>query len=156
MDFKDIPTWAWGAGAIVIVLALLQRSSAGQQATVTTVGPVANPNAQADVAARTAGFDKLVGFATDTAQLDVTRETTLAQIGAQTATAQAATAAQVRIATINAGTESQRIAAAQQTSNTQTASQLAAQRSANKTSTWNTVIGTVGSVIGGALKIFGL
>lgn len=156
MDLKDIPTWAWGAGAIVIVLALLQRNNATQQPTVTTVGPVANPNEQTDVAARTAGFDKLVGFATDTAQLDVTKQTTLAQINAQTTTALAATAAQTNIAQINAQTESQRIAAAEATSNTQTASQLAASRSANKTSTWNTVIGTAGKIIGGALKIFGL
>jgi hypothetical protein len=163
MDLEKVPVWAWGAGAVVVVLALLQRNgSANAAPTVTTVGPVDNPYAEANLQARVAGFDKLVGFAGDIVdqntaltQISAARDTTLASINAQTQQARDATAASVRTAEIQAGTESERIAAASKVSAQQSSDALAANRSNNKTSTVGKIIDVGTSIVKGIGKIFG-
>lgn len=158
MDLEKIPTWAWGVGGAVALLALLQSRNSGSTPTVTTVGPVANANASATLDARVQGFDKLTGFASDL----VGQETTLAQtqsaqtvaiagINAQTAAAQLQANTQATTAQITADTERARIAAAQQTANTQGANQLAATRSQAKASTFSSVVSTIGNVVSGVL-----
>jgi multidrug efflux pump subunit AcrA (membrane-fusion protein) len=162
MDLEKVPVWVWGAGAVVVVLALLQRNSSASQPTVTNVGPADNPYAEANLQARVAGFDKLVGFAGDVvdqgtalAQIDASRTTTLATISAQTAQAKDATAASVRTAEINADTERQRIAAAAKATAQQSSDALAANRSNNKTSTLGTIVNGVTGLVKGIGKIFG-
>ena len=153
MELDKIPTWAWAAGGAVVVLALVQsRSSGGSGATVTTVGPVPNANASADLAARVAGFDKLTGFATNVVSTDAALAQTTAQLNAQTI----ATTLQARnaldVAQINAQTETARIAAAQQASATQGANTLAASRSQTKGNVITGIVQTVGSVVGSLFK----
>lgn len=149
MDFDKIPVWAYGAGAVVIALALVHRSSGAAGATVTTVGPVANPNDAANLQARVSGFNTITGFAGKL----VDQGTTFAQLNAGVTTAGIQAGSSATVAQINAETERARIAAAQSTAATQTASQLAAVRANGKNGVINNIVGTVGKVIGSIFKL---
>lgn len=159
MDLSKVPLWAWGVGGAVALIALVQSHSSGSGATVTTVGPVANPNASADLSARVTGFNALTGFATGLvnqqttlAQTAASEQVSLAGLAAQTAQATTQANSQATIANINAQTEQARIAAAQTAAATQGANQLAATRSQAKSNTFDNIVRTAGSVIGTVLK----
>lgn len=147
MDVDKVPVWVWGAGAVVVVLALLQRNSSAQAAPiVTNIGAADSPYAEAKLQASSSGFDKLVGFASDSIQTNAARDTAMASIGAQVAQAQISAGTTIQTAQITAATESQRITAAQQASAVQSNSQLAATRSTNKSN-------VVGQIVGGIVSI---
>lgn len=148
MELSKVPTWAYGAGAAVVALAVISRGSGASGPRVTTVGPVANPNAAADLQARVSGFGQVTGFASKL----VAEDMQLAQLNTAVTLAGIQSGSQRAIAEISAETERARIQSANDVATRQSANQLAASRSAGKASVWNTIISTAGKVIG---SIFG-